>query len=629
MRPSLLRKLAYLMSALVLFAAMLPLRRTVEDLRGDIGLSEATLGDVDPTSSTMVLVLGGFRGVAVNVLWSRLHELQKKHDWYAFEPVVESVIKLQPHFVQVWTYQGWNLAYNISQEWDQVEDKYYWIKDGIQFLQRGTRVNENSPELRWDVGWTYHHKLGRADEATLLRRLFRYDINPEIDPSGHELPPFNPFKRVNREGQEEGQDNHEAALDWFVMAVEKLDTLNVKPKRMGEVAFRASPAHAQTAFAKAREEEGQFGEVIQADWLEAYSQWRRFADHEYSTVDEGKAVKVEYPPEIFTAMYISMGLYQRAEMLNQAAALDWESANPRDLLRFARAAWPEHQIQDIEKLTAAERGQLKKAWAEQLWSWIQEYTPRLLRDFNDGVFQMLRVGDGPNADAPARQALEAVRAAWGKLQTADVSRVAEQGPDADALRKQLAEYAAAIGKLGAENGLASEELYWSDRYSTMVNYRYWRDLAIAESQPETVSAREHFYKGLEKFREGTPVVALAEFEAGLEIWKRVLEKYSRVRDDDLTVEDTVKIVRTYLAVRDQNDLPPLEPDDVPFADFIKRLTPDMPTPEQMQQMQAMQKRMMEAQKSGANMEELKREMMEQFKGAQPPGQPTQPPPAQP
>ncbi len=29
----------------------------------------------------------------------------------------ESVILLQPHYIQVWRYLGWNLAWNVSAEW--------------------------------------------------------------------------------------------------------------------------------------------------------------------------------------------------------------------------------------------------------------------------------------------------------------------------------------------------------------------------------------------------------------------------------------------------------------------------------------------------------------------------------
>ena len=63
---------------------------------------------------------------------------------------VNLITKLQPHFLQIWTFQGWNLAYNVSVEWDAPDDKYEWIKQGIKFLRDG--VAKNSQVARPDLG---------------------------------------------------------------------------------------------------------------------------------------------------------------------------------------------------------------------------------------------------------------------------------------------------------------------------------------------------------------------------------------------------------------------------------------------------------------------------------------------
>ena len=78
---------------------------------------------------------------------------------------VDLITKLQPHFLSVWTFQGWNLAYNVSVEWDAPEDKYEWIKQGIKFLQEGV---EQQPQVaRPDLG----HRLDLLPQARLLRRV--------------------------------------------------------------------------------------------------------------------------------------------------------------------------------------------------------------------------------------------------------------------------------------------------------------------------------------------------------------------------------------------------------------------------------------------------------------------------
>ena len=122
-----------------------------------------------------LFLLGGFRGIVADILWLRAEEHKKDHDWDRLKTTVELITKLQPHFLSIWTFQGWNLAYNVSVEWDAPEDKYTWIKEGIKFVQEGVEKNRRSPDLIWDTAWIYYHKLGFSDESIILRRLFRDD----------------------------------------------------------------------------------------------------------------------------------------------------------------------------------------------------------------------------------------------------------------------------------------------------------------------------------------------------------------------------------------------------------------------------------------------------------------------
>src|SRR5207237_8012025 len=118
---------------------------------------------------------------------------------------VDLITKLQPHFLSVWTFQGWNLAYNVSVEWDAPEDKYDWIKKGIKFLQEGVSKNSKSPDLIWDTAWTYYHKIGFADESIILRRLFRDDSDE----------PFKTFVDPESNIQYVRNDNFQIGEGWF------------------------------------------------------------------------------------------------------------------------------------------------------------------------------------------------------------------------------------------------------------------------------------------------------------------------------------------------------------------------------------------------------------------------------
>ena len=291
------RKIRYWIIILVLFGLMFPYRSYLNDTKDRLDLGEATLGKVDTGSFMLKLaLLGGARGVAANVLWTRAIELQRIQEWDRMKTTVDLITKLQPHFLAVWTYQAWNLAYNVSVEWDSPEDKYDWIKQGINFVRDGVSKNQKSPDLQWDTAWTYYHKLGFADEAIILRRLFRDDLDEKFK--------TNPIDKSVQ------NDNFQVGGGWFLSAVELVDNganrLNTaieskveyvdaptqRKGRAGDLAFRSMPAHAQTRYALSLEKESMkdvpatFGELASAEWNNALEAWKKFGGYVYQTPNE-------------------------------------------------------------------------------------------------------------------------------------------------------------------------------------------------------------------------------------------------------------------------------------------------------------------------------------------------------
>ena len=229
-------------------------------LRQEHDLGEASLGDVDPTSATMNLVLLGMRGVAVNFLWTEMTDQKERKQWAQMRSTTESIIKLQPHFLHVWRFHGWNLAYNVSAEWDSVADRYYWVKEGTKFTMRGSTRNQKYPELYWDVGNLMGHKVGRSDEAKIFRKYFLKDPNKDLYVDGPD-PDVNP----------EGKDNYLVAKGWFVDA--NLAEDQMRQHIMMRALFRSYPARSQLDFAQALQREGQFDEVTRVGWEQAFQDW--------------------------------------------------------------------------------------------------------------------------------------------------------------------------------------------------------------------------------------------------------------------------------------------------------------------------------------------------------------------
>lgn len=236
---------------------------TLARLRQEYDLGDTSLGNVDPASATMTLVLLGFRGLAANALWLESMEHQKMKDWAQLRANVDSIVMLQPHFMNVWTFQSWNLAYNVSVEWDDPRDRYYWIKEGAKFSMKGVDRNRNYSELYWWTGRILDHKIGRADEKRQFRRYFRSDPDEQFE--GGQDP------AVSRFNNREYEDHYLAAKFWYLLANEV--ELDHGQSLQARVLFRHYPARAAMSYPAALQEEGNFGEKTREAWAEAFRNW--------------------------------------------------------------------------------------------------------------------------------------------------------------------------------------------------------------------------------------------------------------------------------------------------------------------------------------------------------------------
>ncbi|TWT62621.1 hypothetical protein [Rubinisphaera italica] len=278
-------------------------------LRSKYDLGETSLGNVDPASATMNLVLLGLRGIASNMLWSQAVEQKSQKDWAGLRATVDSIVLLQPHFKQVWEFQGWNLAYNVSAEWDGVADRYEWVKEGAKFMMRGSDRNYKYPELYWESGRILGQKIGRADEKLFFRRYFLDDPNRE---GGGPDPEVNP----------DGKDNYLAAKDWFEKANEVELQPGVSQSRLARVLFRSYPVRSQIDYANTFQEEGKFDEIerIREAWEVASTELREDWGSERFMTPAG-AIVLEANDEILEAIIHEEGdqvsLEQKHEWVNR------------------------------------------------------------------------------------------------------------------------------------------------------------------------------------------------------------------------------------------------------------------------------------------------------------------------
>jgi len=242
-------------------------------------LGEASLGDVDPTSATMNLVLLGMRGVAASVLWNQADYLKERKKFTELAETVESIILLQPHFKTVWRFQAWTLAYNVSAECDAVEDRYFWVKRGAKFLKRGVARNRMMAELPFDMGTFLGTKIGLADEHEAYQEFFLHDPDPRWEGG--------PDEEINPDGK----DHYLVARDWYLQANDLLLNKKVQQHTMDVALFLAYPYRSLISFAKNLQVAGvkgdrdhmnaeqlqtaflEWSKQVRDAWEDAYSQW--------------------------------------------------------------------------------------------------------------------------------------------------------------------------------------------------------------------------------------------------------------------------------------------------------------------------------------------------------------------
>jgi hypothetical protein len=179
------RKLIYTALILVLFTVAWVWRHYVVDTQAaELAIREESRGEVDLIGSLVRLCTIGSRGVATCFVWSQALDAQKKNQWNELELLVQTMSKLQPHFITPWIFQSWNLAYNVSVESDRVNDKYFYITRGLEHLAKGDRRNRDNPQMRWSIGFFLQHKIGQSDETNALRSLYQLSQIPpnERDP---------------------------------------------------------------------------------------------------------------------------------------------------------------------------------------------------------------------------------------------------------------------------------------------------------------------------------------------------------------------------------------------------------------------------------------------------------------
>jgi hypothetical protein len=169
MTSSLKKSLLVLLAAALLVGVAF-VQKSLNHDREALGLTRvAPLENAPPVLAFTTVALGGFRGLISNVLWIRATDLQDEDKFFEMAQLADWITKLEPHFVQVWLVQAWNMAYNISVKFKDYPDRWRWVKKGLVLLRdEGLRYNPNETLIYRELAWFFQHKMGQnLDDANM------------------------------------------------------------------------------------------------------------------------------------------------------------------------------------------------------------------------------------------------------------------------------------------------------------------------------------------------------------------------------------------------------------------------------------------------------------------------------
>ena len=231
-------------------------------LRTQYDFDESELGDVDLLSTSFRLF--GMTPVANTFLWNKANEYKMKKDWTNLAATLNQLARLIPHFETVWRFQGWNLAYNVSVEFDDYRQRYHWVIRGIEFLKEGVKMNKRSIRLTWDVGWDTSQKIGKSDERVQFRRLYRAD---------NDLHGSRPMEQ---------RDCWLVGKEWYYRAEDVVKS-GVPLGSISEVLFYSNAPMNQMSYSDNLEKDGRFDESVERSWKQAAAEWKAYGNREIKT----------------------------------------------------------------------------------------------------------------------------------------------------------------------------------------------------------------------------------------------------------------------------------------------------------------------------------------------------------
>ncbi len=142
-------------------------------IAGQVALAHVRIEETPHIGESVIAALGGARALASEVVWYRVNRLEQDGRFGELMQLADLLTKLEPHDAEVWTYSGWNLAYNISSRMPRIEDRWRWVYAGMRLMRdSGLSWNPGDPDICRELAFMFEMKIG-LDNMDVAAPLYR------------------------------------------------------------------------------------------------------------------------------------------------------------------------------------------------------------------------------------------------------------------------------------------------------------------------------------------------------------------------------------------------------------------------------------------------------------------------
>ena len=167
MRRNGLYKAIALASILLLLFLSSRKQLELDQMRNDMGINDTEdIKDKSPSVVFTTVALGSFRGFIANLLFLRSQRMQDERRYYEVHQLAKWIRNLQPKFTGAISFMAWNMSYNISVTFDTPQERWVWVRKGLDMYLDALKNHSGDPKLYWEFGWLFQHKMGmNLDDA--------------------------------------------------------------------------------------------------------------------------------------------------------------------------------------------------------------------------------------------------------------------------------------------------------------------------------------------------------------------------------------------------------------------------------------------------------------------------------